>query len=109
MAKTGKPVVREYQSEFFVRHALILDTFQQERYSQNFEDAVSLAASIACTVQTQETLLELMFVDSRFYSFTAGRGLGHPERILEILASVSPSRDIPFSVLEESVLARSAA
>jgi uncharacterized protein (DUF58 family) len=107
-AKTGKPVVREYQSEFFVRHALILDTFQQERYSQNFEDAVSLAASLACTIQTQETLLELMFVDSRFYSFTAGMGLGHPDRMLDILASVSPSRNIPFSVLEESVLTRSA-
>lgn len=106
-AKTGKPVVRECQSEFFVRHALILDTFQYERYSQAFENAVSLAASLACTVHTQETLLELMFVDSRFYSFTAGRGLGNPDRLLEILASLSPSRNIPFSVLEESVLTRS--
>jgi len=106
-AKTEKPVVKEYQAEFFVRHALILDTFQNERFSQTFEDAVSLAASLACTVQTQETLLELMFVDTRFYSFTSGRGLGNPDRILEILASVSPSRNFPFSVLEESVLTRS--
>ncbi|OQX04216.1 MAG: hypothetical protein BWK80_54070 [Desulfobacteraceae bacterium IS3] len=106
-AKIGKPVVKEYQAEFFVRHALILDTFQNERYSQTFEDAVSLAASLACTIQTQETLLELMFVDSRFYSFTSGRGLGHPDRVLEILASVSPTRHLPFSILEESVLTRS--
>ena len=27
-AKTGRPVVKEYQDEFFVRHGLILDTFQ---------------------------------------------------------------------------------
>src|SRR5205814_5457579 len=26
-AKTGKPIVKEFQDEFFVRHALILDTF----------------------------------------------------------------------------------
>ena len=26
-ARTGDPVVREYQDEFFERHALILDTF----------------------------------------------------------------------------------
>jgi uncharacterized protein (DUF58 family) len=26
-ARTGRPVVREYQDEFFVRHALVLDTF----------------------------------------------------------------------------------
>lgn len=105
-AKTGKPVVKEYQAEFFVRHALILDTFRNEPYSQTFEEAVSLAASLACTVQTQESLLELMFVESRFYSFTAGRGLGHPDRIFEILASVSPSRDLAFSVLQESVMSR---
>jgi hypothetical protein len=105
-AKSGKPVVKEYQAEFFVRHALILDTFRDEQYSPIFEEAVSLAASLVCTVQTQESLLELMFVESRFYSFTAGRGLGHSDRMLEILASVSPSRNPLFSVLQESVMSR---
>ena len=60
-AKTGKPIVKEYQEEYFVRHVLILDTFVDKTQSEAFEDAVSLAASFACTVQTQESLLDLIF------------------------------------------------
>src|SRR5262249_43051425 len=29
-ARVGRPVVKEYQDEFFVRHALVLDTFAQD-------------------------------------------------------------------------------
>ena len=32
-ARVGRPVVREYQDEFFVRHALVLDTFAPPRPS----------------------------------------------------------------------------
>jgi uncharacterized protein (DUF58 family) len=107
-AKTGKPVVKEYQGEYFVRHALILDTFQQAAYSEAFEEAVSVAASFACTVQTQESLLDLMFVGTQAFCFTAGRGLGQTDRLLEILASVRPTRDKPFTDLSALVLERSA-
>ena len=30
-AKTGKPIVKEFEDEFFVRHALVLDTFTTNR------------------------------------------------------------------------------
>jgi len=46
-AKAGKPVVKEFEDEFFVRHALILDTFTDHPNSEVFEDAVSVAASFA--------------------------------------------------------------
>jgi uncharacterized protein (DUF58 family) len=59
-AKTGKPIVKEYQEEYFVRHVLILDTFAETTHTEAFEEAVSLAASFACTVQTQESLLDLI-------------------------------------------------
>ena len=106
-AKTGKPIVKEYQDEFFVRHALVLDTFMEAPYSDIFEEAVSVAASFACSVRTQESLLDLMFVGPEAYCFTSGRGLAHTDSILEILASVNPCRDKPFSVLTASVLERS--
>src|SRR5690606_34015254 len=32
-AKIGKPIVKEFQDEFFVRHALILDTFSPLAHS----------------------------------------------------------------------------
>ncbi len=98
-AKVAKPIVKEEQDEFFVRHALILDTFQPQRYSDVLEEAVSVAASFACEVQTQESLLDLLFVGNEAYCFTVGRGLGHTNKMLEILASVIPCQDKSFETL----------
>jgi uncharacterized protein (DUF58 family) len=106
-AKTGRPIVKEFQDEFFVRHALILDTFGVPRHSQVFEEAVSVAASFACSIQTQEALLDLMFVGPQAYCFTAGRGVGHMEQMLEILASVQPCQEKPFSALKQLVIEHS--
>jgi hypothetical protein len=96
--------VKEYEDEFFVRHALILDTFTTNPHSVVFEEAVSVAASFACTLPTQESLLDLLFVGPQAFCFTAGRGLVHPEHLLEILASVKACRDKPFTALEHLVL-----
>ncbi|MEW6305352.1 MAG: DUF58 domain-containing protein [Verrucomicrobiota bacterium] len=106
-AKTGMPIVKEFQDEFFVRHALILDTFSDVAYSDNFEEAVSVAASFACSIQTQDSLLDLMFVGPQAYCFTAGRGLAHIEQMLEILASVKACRDNSFDTLSRLVLEHS--
>jgi uncharacterized protein (DUF58 family) len=108
-AKAGKPIVKEFEDEFFVRHALVLDTFTRDPESERFEEAVSVAASFACTVLTQESLLDLLFVGAESYCFTAGRGLGHVDQMLEILASVRPCGDRPFETLEPHVLAHARA
>jgi uncharacterized protein (DUF58 family) len=105
-AKTGRPVVKEYQDEFFVRHALILDTFQSSVHSEILEEAVSVAASFACDIQTQESLLDLMFVGTEAYCFTAGRGLAHTDKMLEILAAVIACRDKSFDYLTPVVIDR---
>ncbi len=103
-AKVGRPIVKEFEDEFHVRHALVLDTFTERPHSELFEEAVSVAASFACTVLTQESLLDLLFVGPEAYCFTAGRGLAHADQMLEILASVQPCRQQPFAVLEQVVL-----
>jgi uncharacterized protein (DUF58 family) len=103
-AKVGKPIVKEFEDEFFVRHALILDTFTDEPSSEVLEEAVSVAASFACTVMTQESLLDLLFVGAQSYCFTAGRGVGHVDQMLEILASVRTCSDQPFQTLEHLAL-----
>ncbi|HWY78169.1 MAG TPA: DUF58 domain-containing protein [Verrucomicrobiae bacterium] len=103
-AKTGRPIVKEFADEFFVRHALVLDTFNDDPYSEAFEEAVSVAASFACTIQTQESLLDLLFVGAEAYCFTAGRGLAHTDQMLEILASVRVCTEKPFEILESLVL-----
>src|SRR5262249_5934291 len=99
-AKAGKPIVKEFEDEFFVRHALVLDTVTPYPHSEAFEEAVSVAASFACTLQTQESLLDLLFVGLQAYCFTVGRGLAHTDQMLEILASVRPSAGKPFRDLE---------
>ena len=103
-AKAGKPVVKEFEDEFFVRHALVLDTFTPQQHSPVFEEAISVAASFACTIQTQESLLDLLFIGPQSYCFTAGRGLAHADQMLEVLASVRACRDQPFRTLEHLVL-----
>ena len=103
-ARAGKPVVKEFEDEFFVRHALVLDTFTEPPDSDLFEEAVSVAASFACTIPTQESLLDLLFVGPQAYCFTAGRGLAHADQMLEILASVSACHDRPFQTLGQLVL-----
>jgi hypothetical protein len=107
-AKVGKPVVKEYQDEFFLRHALILDTFCDAGYSEALEQAVSVAASFACQIQTQESLLDLMFVGTQAYCFTSGRGLAGTDKILEILAGVIACRDKTFDYLTPVVVSRAA-
>jgi len=105
-AKIGKPVVREEQSEYFVRHALVLDTFQLKSESDVLEKAISVAASFACDFYTQESLLDLMFVGLESYRFTSGRGLGDSEQMLEILAGVRACQDKTFDYLTAAVSER---
>lgn len=103
-AKIGKPVVKEFQDEFFVRHALILDTFtEQKALDESFEAAVSVAASFACAPRSHEVLLDLMFVGTAAYCFTSGRGVAQTDKLLEILACVEACTDQPFNQLSPLV------
>ncbi len=111
-AKTGRPMVKEYQDEFLSRHGLILDTFQNLSNPRNsadrcFEEAVSVAASLACSVATGDSLLDLLFVNNQAYCFTAGRSVGHSRQLLEVLATVQPCPEQSFSELVSLIEQRS--
>jgi uncharacterized protein (DUF58 family) len=101
-ARTGRLVIKEYQDEYFVRHALLLDTFP-DRDTLAFEAAVSLAASLVMMPRNNDSLLDLMFVENRMYTFTQGRGLGAPAELLRVLATVEPSQG-KFSELAEAAM-----
>ena len=106
-AKLGKPVIKEEQAEYAVRHGLILDTFQTEDHSEALEAAVAIAASFACTLQTsgqsQECLLDTVFAGATENCFTVGRGVGQTERLLEWLASIKACQNQPFKALRPTV------
>jgi uncharacterized protein (DUF58 family) len=104
-ARTGRPIVREFQDEFFVRTALVLDTFGTDL--EVFEEAVSVASSFAVALETQEALLDLLFIGPAAYCFTVGRGVGQTERVLEVLAEVEATPEKPFSDLAALVLGHS--
>ena len=106
-ARARKPIVREHQDEFFVRHGLVLDTFVAAP-TEVFEEAVSVAASFAAGERTPESLLDLMFVGAEAYVFTAGRGVGHVDHMLEVLAEIRPCRDRDFGALHRLVIERHA-
>lgn len=108
-AKRGEPIVKEFEDEFFVRHGLVLDTFADDSVtSEIFEEAVSVAASFACTLRNQESLLDLMFVGTKAFLFTAGRGVGHTDQLLEILAGAQPVEEGDFEALTSVVIQHSA-
>ena len=107
-ARTGKPVVKEYQDEFFERHALVLDTGSMRGEDAAFEEAIALAASFVYTIDTQDCLLDLLLVGGEVRAYTAGRGQMNAEHMLEALAGVGPSVPREFEALARAVMARRA-
>jgi uncharacterized protein (DUF58 family) len=105
-AKHGKPVVKQYQDEYFVRRVLLLDTFAGGAAVEQFEAAVSVAASIAACERQHEALLDLMFAGLQTYCFTAGRSVDQLAHLQEILATVQTAEHGSFAQLQQAVLAR---
>ena len=105
-ARAGKPIVKEFQDEFFERHALVLDTARAAGEDAVFEDAVAVAASFVYTVDTRECLLDLLFAGAEVHAYTTGRGQMSPDHLLEILAAVAPAAPQAFGELARAVRAR---
>lgn len=105
-ARTGSPIVKEFQDEFFERHALILDTSTDKGEDAAFEEAVAVAASFVYAIDTRECLLDLLFVGGEVRTYTAGRGQMQLEHMLEVLAGVGPSAPADFAELSRAVLAQ---
>jgi uncharacterized protein (DUF58 family) len=103
-ARLGRPIVKELEETFFPRYGLVLDTFPVAGDAALFEEAVSLAASFAATLETRESLLDLMFIRDEAHVFTAGRGTAKAEKILEVLAAVDIDPCEDFDALGRLVM-----
>ncbi len=125
-ARLGKPVVREYQEEYYCRIALVLDTFvpstrpvkrfphwprleflklRKERAASSpaLEAAVQLAAAVADSLAATEHLIDLFAAGSQLYVFRAGRNLAHFDDVLDILAAVDACPTNPFVTLSPAI------
>lgn len=103
-ARTGRPIVKELEDTYYPRYGLVLDTLSTDRTDEVFEDAVSVAASFAAAIDTSDSLLDLMFIKNEAHIVTAGRGIERAEKLLEVLAAVTPERSGDFKPLSQLVL-----
>jgi uncharacterized protein (DUF58 family) len=97
-AKRDKPVVKEFQDEFFVRQALVVDTFEQS--ATQFEDIVSVAASLLTAVENLDGLMDLCFMSDRPQLITAGRGYAQTSQQLEALALMNQTEQDPGEFID---------
>lgn len=103
-ARTGKPIVKELEDTHYPRYGLVLDSLSTDRSDVTVEEAISVAASFACSIDTSESLLDLMFVKDEAHKVTVGRGLERAEKLLEVLAGVIPQRTGDLTALGKLVL-----
>lgn len=107
-ARLARPVVREFQEEYYCRIAMILDTWIPKRRMPpegfpELEAAISLSASIADSLSATEHLIDIFAAGPELYVFRAGRQLAHFDNVLEILASVAPCEHDPFAKVTPAV------
>jgi uncharacterized protein (DUF58 family) len=103
-ARLQTPIVREYREEYFLRAAVVLDTFvAQAKEEETFERAVSLSAAVAEYMAREDYLVDLFAAGPNLYHLTAGRGLAYLAQILDILACVEASGSEPFETLEPEI------
>jgi uncharacterized protein (DUF58 family) len=105
-AKTDKLVSKKYQEEFFSRQALVIDTFGDESLEAPFEVALSIGSSLVTSMDRQDSLLDVLFVEDRMYCITIGRGVTQKAQVLEMFAGLTLRADRAFSALGENVKGR---
>ena len=105
LARTGRLVVKEYQEEYFVRLAMVLDVETRSTGDDTlFERSLSLAAGIADVLARQEYIIDIFAAGSQVFHFQAGRALAHFEHILEILACLESEDRLDMHALEAALL-----
>jgi len=104
-ARTGRLIVKEFQEEYFVRLALVIDIESRSaKEDVYFEKSLALAASLADVLARKEYIIDLFAAGPEIFHFQAGRALAHFEHILEILACLDPGERLNLSALEATLL-----
>ena len=104
-ARLGKPVVKVYHEEYFVRLALIVDTEVRPGTSDRaFEWAVSTAAGIADHLSRREYIIDIFAAGQQVHHFQAGRAIAHFDHILELLACLDPAGRVDWEALSIKIL-----
>ncbi|MGJ8676787.1 MAG: DUF58 domain-containing protein [Akkermansiaceae bacterium] len=103
-ARTGKPIVKEYEDIFSPRYGLLLDTFGAAENAHLFEEAVSVAASYVANTKTTDSILASMFIKDQAYGINADQGEEKTSYLLETLADVQYEPQYYLEALEKLVI-----
>ena len=102
--RTGKPVIKVYEDLFFPRYGLVLDTVVRAEQEEEFETAISLVATFACAVDTEQSLLDLMFLQQAAQIHSIGKNVNKVDSMLEVLASLDMEPHGDWKALAQVVL-----
>ncbi len=97
-AKTGALIVKQYQDEYFDRHALVVDTHVSDA-PRRFEAMIEVAASVVGGTRPQDSILDLVIAGTDVLELNAGRGLGDSLRALTYLAEAAAMSGDDFTAL----------
>lgn len=121
-ASKNELIVKEYQEEQLNRAALILDTrlgtpedigetlmksFTRRGkyvYDGKLEAGISLAAAVSEFLSRTEFIIDIFAAGPEVYHFQGGRGLGHLENILDILACLEGTDEPGFEMIGGPVM-----
>ncbi len=97
-AKRNKPVVKEFQEEYLVRQALVLDS--ETENMPVLEETISLAATLLLHESEADSMLDLVYFSDHACVISSGHGGDTVNRQLEALASMSPAKESLESIAE---------
>jgi uncharacterized protein (DUF58 family) len=101
-ARVGRLIAREFQEEYFVRLAVVLDIGANSARAELWlEDAISLTAGLVEALARRDNIVDLFAAGPTVYQLQAGRALAHFEQLLDILACVEPGAALDAQALEE--------
>lgn len=104
-ARVGRPVVREYQQEYFRRVAVILDAELADAPAERFEAAIALAAGVVRRAAREDALIDLLVVGRDVHELSS-RG-GSAESVLgaslDILACIRGGAPFDGDAVEAAV------
>lgn len=108
-ARTARPVVREFQEEYFCRVGLILDTFISSGEKPEpggyplLEAGISLAAAAAEIIAREEHVIDLFAAGETLHVFRAGRSIARFENVLDILSCVEHCHQSGLDIITPAI------
>lgn len=94
-ARTGKPIIRQFENTFFPRYGLIIDSHlpsfgkgSARPLTETFERAMVLASSLAARYDARETFLDVLVTGQQVVQVTSGPGHADTRHVIEVLSGL---------------------